>query len=694
MRGGAKQLTASAYLQEKEGLLDAATCNNGEYFHNNEVGSNRMLQICQSSKNRTKFEYTEVNGVICRYLCPAPAGTFIKEDFIRKWSNATQWPGGFLPQAGDNLTVNGNWTVILDVDPAYLNNLTVDGTLIADDTRDVNITANFIHIRAGNITAGSSKLPFLHNFTIQLNGQKTDSGFYIDPIIAASKLMVVTGVLNLHGVTPSTVTTTLSKTALQGSSTIFVSSRSDWVQYDTIVLSPSFSTYSQYETKYITAVNVDGSLTLDSPLAYTHYGAASLTIDNTHGTLDTRTRVGHVNRNVRIVAGPDAGWGFTVIVYGYYETMDILRVGSAQLSGVQFQNGGQLDTMNAPLTFINVKAGNYSSTVTGTSFVNCKASCVYVLNSEDISLTGNVLYNAWNYHIQLNQITKVVFNNNLMIGVYTKPSVSEGSILVACVHLSHYIAPGSSSIKNNYCMGSSQHGYVFPFNKCGEEETNPLALNTASSAKIGFILNTIEDSCQSFSYAKAFACTIGQICNPPGITTIKFDRFIMVDNGRSITLKLGGLEGQSNFTAFLHNSFISALSRPNCAECYGPTATACTGRIGMRLLTASNNGERLPSKFGPGFDVICRQPLFDSKTFIVNTTFDNFRQSYTGAAAACGSNFAFKPHSSGFDMVGGANLYTSNCQNCDANSYLSAPSPSLSFLGWFGGCGDIVCTGF
>jgi hypothetical protein len=108
------------------------------------------------------------------------------------------------------VTLNGNWTVILDVDPAPLNYFVIDGTLIADNTRDVNITANSIHIRAGNLTVGSSSTPFMYNFVLQINGLKTDNGFYIDPVIAANKYLVVTGSLNLYGQAPSTVTTTLA----------------------------------------------------------------------------------------------------------------------------------------------------------------------------------------------------------------------------------------------------------------------------------------------------------------------------------------------------------------------------------------------------------------------------------------------------------------------------------------------------
>ena len=62
------------------------------------------------------------------------------------------------------------------MDPAPLKYLVIDGTLIADDTRDVNITADSIFIRAGNLTAGSSSAPFTNKLTIQINGNKLDAG--------------------------------------------------------------------------------------------------------------------------------------------------------------------------------------------------------------------------------------------------------------------------------------------------------------------------------------------------------------------------------------------------------------------------------------------------------------------------------------------------------------------------------------
>jgi len=117
------------------------------------------------------------------------------------------------------------------------------------------------------------------------------------------------------------------------------------------------------------------------------------------------------------------------------------------------------------------------------------------------------------------------------------------------------------------------------------------------------------------------------------------------------------------------------------------------------MLTVTGNGEHLPGKVGVEFDTICKAPVYDGKTFFYNVVFDSFQQDYTESTTSsiaqnCNSNFVMRPHPSGFDMVSSVNLYNSYCTNCDSDSYLLADAPNTGFLGWFGGCGDIVCTGY
>ena len=171
---------------------------------------------------------------------------------------------------------------------------------------------------------------------------------------------------------------------------------------------------------------MDGSITLASPLTYTHYGSASITINHSFGTLDTRTRVGHMNRNIKISAGPDAGWGFTVIIYGHNDG-NVTRIGHANLKGVQFTNGGQYDSLNAPLRFWNTINGNYTSSVTQTTFMNCSASCAYIKNAHNLTFSDNVLYNTYVFGVQITQVLSLTFTNNVIIGVSDKPTMAAGS---------------------------------------------------------------------------------------------------------------------------------------------------------------------------------------------------------------------------------------------------------------------------
>jgi len=351
--------------------------------------------------------------------------------------------------------------------------------------------------------------------------------------------MVVAGSLNLYGNAPSSVITCLTQTSFSGSSLLYVNSNAGWLVGDTLVLGPSFSTYSEYESVTITAINVNGSVSVTPNLSYTHYGASGITISVAAGSLDARTRVGHVNRNIKFLSGTDSNYGYTVMVYGYMDGKNHL-LGAANLNGVEFVNGGQLDSLNAPLMFQNVNTN--VSTITSSSFLNCQANCIYALNAKNITITNNVLYQAWVFGLEVSQIKSFKFNNNLIIGVTERPTLSPGGELVACISAIEYANPYTDyiSIQNNYCQGSQAHGYAFSHNLCGEESVNPYAFNTIGSASIGFIFQVASgSSCQSFSNAIAYATTIGTINGPPSVKSLNFSNFVMADNGRGATLKIG-----------------------------------------------------------------------------------------------------------------------------------------------------------
>jgi len=216
--------------------LDFNTCASGDYFQDT---ASQYLYVCVSGKETYPSTYIDLNGIKCRYLCPEPEGEFTKEPFIRLWSNATQWPNGVMPVAGDNVTVNGNWTIIMDVDPAPIKVLQIDGDVIISD-RNTAITAEYIWIRAGSLNAGNASSPFNSSVTITLNGLRNSTSLVIDEMLAGNKFMVVTGALNLYGQTPGTVWTRLTAKAAAGAQSITVASASGWAVGDELGIAPSF----------------------------------------------------------------------------------------------------------------------------------------------------------------------------------------------------------------------------------------------------------------------------------------------------------------------------------------------------------------------------------------------------------------------------------------------------------------------
>ena len=209
--------------------MDAASCAFGDYTHDN---SERALTLCATSRGKVSArEYLDVNAIYCRYLCPAPLGEFEKEDFIRFWSDPSNWPGGVLPAEGDNVTIPGPWTILMDMQPAEMEFWQIDGrVIIPTSNTNVHIKARGIWIRAGElVTEKDTGLGYWPgSLTLELLGSKSDRGYTFTPSLQGSKIFVNTGLLQLYGKTPASVWTKLTAIAHTGDSSIVVQSCSGW----------------------------------------------------------------------------------------------------------------------------------------------------------------------------------------------------------------------------------------------------------------------------------------------------------------------------------------------------------------------------------------------------------------------------------------------------------------------------------
>lgn len=94
--------------------------------------------------------------------------------------------------------------------------------------------------------------------------------------------------------------TRLTSPASVGDTTLNVETENvDLVAGDMIALAPTGQEYDTGETKTVVSYE-DGVITIDSGLAYYHFGASSSTADDFNG-VDLRGEVLSLSRNIKIV---------------------------------------------------------------------------------------------------------------------------------------------------------------------------------------------------------------------------------------------------------------------------------------------------------------------------------------------------------------------------------------------------------
>jgi G8 domain/Right handed beta helix region len=212
------------------------------------------------------------------------------------WSNPALW-GGTVPGTGAAVVIPAGKVVVLDVDSAKLSSLVVNGKLIAASGKSVTLTADSIMVQGSNseLRAGSANEPFDGQFQIKLSGTnpaKTvmDHGAKVLSTMAG-------GTLALYGSKKQNYTR-LAATAQAGEQVISLAEDlTGWKIGDAISIAPTDFQPLEAEKRIIKAIN-GRSVTLDSPLSFTHWGEAP----EQHGThtLDMRAHVGNLTRNIKI----------------------------------------------------------------------------------------------------------------------------------------------------------------------------------------------------------------------------------------------------------------------------------------------------------------------------------------------------------------------------------------------------------
>src|SRR6202451_2857554 len=132
----------------------------------------------------------------------------------KRWSDAATWPDKKVPGKDAVVTIDKDMNVVLDVSPAPLHGLTINGKLSFADNKDLELTTEWIMVH-GELEIGTEAKPHTRNATITLTDNVKDedmTGTGGTNDRSDRGIMLMGGTLNLHG-NRTNSWTKLSKTA-------------------------------------------------------------------------------------------------------------------------------------------------------------------------------------------------------------------------------------------------------------------------------------------------------------------------------------------------------------------------------------------------------------------------------------------------------------------------------------------------
>ena len=416
---------------------------------------------------RTRLAFCLRHGVLCSALfaCstdstgPEQPGPEQPLPPALSWSDPSAWPSGQVPAAGDSVVIPQDRTIRLDMSPPPLASLTINGALVFAET-DLELTSGWILVM-GTLRVGTSTQPFQHRATITLAGSSDGPNIMG---MGNRVLGVAGGTLDLHGEARAGWTR-LSSTAPAGAIQLQLVTGMPWRSGDKLVLAST--DFDPRRAEVVTVATHSGStVTLEQPLAYSHYGELQTIAGR---TVDERAEVGLLTRNV-VIQGDSA----TSVVAGYGGHMMGMG-GTLRVEGVELHFMGQKGLMaRYPMHWhlMGPVDGQYFA---GSSVWKSFNRCVTVHGTNNARVADNVCYDnlGHGYFLEDGSETGNLLEGNLGLGTH---ATAEGVLPTDANAATFWITNPDNAIRDNVAAGSEAFGfwYALPASPTGLSTGSPL----------------------------------------------------------------------------------------------------------------------------------------------------------------------------------------------------------------------------
>lgn len=149
--------------------------------------------------------------------------------------------------------------MILDINSAILDKLTIDGRLTFknDARKDITLNAKLIYVFSGELYIGDDNVPYKGIATIKLHGKPNDKALqFSDYAEAGNKVMTIVGQAKIIGKKRDRMSR-LRETVFLGDSSAKVEKGLDWLPGDRLALLPT--AMQNHHTDYVTIDRYDAS---------------------------------------------------------------------------------------------------------------------------------------------------------------------------------------------------------------------------------------------------------------------------------------------------------------------------------------------------------------------------------------------------------------------------------------------------
>lgn len=361
------------------------------------------------------------------------------------WSDPKTWESGQVPGDNAEVVIPQDKTVILDVTPPALNNLTILGTLVFAE-QNLDLTTGWIMVH-GALKIGSEFEPFTHKAILTLTADNIDEDVMG---MGTRGILLMGGRLELYGATPNLTWTKLNASAATGAISLTLKDSVDWKKDDEVVIAPTdffphnslnnpAPTFVSTEKTKVSAVN-GLSLTITDSLQKARWGMlqyvndSGLTLTPTTSVtplvLDERAAVGNLTRNIVIQGAKDTLWDNE----GFGAQIMAMHGAVLKLDGVEMRRMGQLGRerrypIHWHMLSYNEDTGAELGDATGqfvrnSSVHTSKNRCVVIHGTNGVTFSNNICYDITGHAVFLEDAVerRNIIENNLVLKVRDVPA--------------------------------------------------------------------------------------------------------------------------------------------------------------------------------------------------------------------------------------------------------------------------------